>query len=430
MSLKYCFLTLALSALPLLAKIPQEIIENPALTGDNMVVYPYLTKPAPALTDAPEGFVPFHIEHYGRHGSRFLDKERYYVNPLKTLQAAKRNGALSARGEKALETLTRMEQESRGRYGDLTDVGCRQHRGIARRMVANFPEVFADSAYIDAKSTIVVRCVLSMTNALMELTAANPALRVEVESSKANQWYLQQADLDTVAHAVRRQAEPVYRAFAQQFPKPRKMFDMLFSDQKFVRDSVDNADFFGKMYDLASSQQNHDWDEELYDLFTIDELYNHWLCKNAGWYLSSGNAPATLGRMPYSQRYLLADFLSSADHAIARGENGATLRFGHDSVLLPFVCFLEMDEYGAEYNDLNDVAARWRNYRVFPMASNVQLVFYHNASLPGVVLVKGLLNEQEVDFPTGKYSGHYYDWNVLKNYYRVKLDAFTTRFKQ
>ena len=38
----------------------------------NLRTYPYVDQEPPAQTPPPEGYVPFHLEHYGRHGSRWL----------------------------------------------------------------------------------------------------------------------------------------------------------------------------------------------------------------------------------------------------------------------------------------------------------------------------------------------------------------------
>ncbi len=416
------------SCLTLWADIPQEVIDNPTLTAGNLVAYPYPASPVPALTSAPAGYVPFHIEHYGRHGSRWLLKDRDYVTPRDVLRAADKAGVLTSRGRQALATVKRMEKEAQLHYGDLTDVGAQQHRGIAARMYRNFPEIFADSARVDAKSTVVIRCILSMTNELVELASHNPALRISQVSTKANQWFLQNADRDTVAHAVRREAEPEFKRFTNGKVDPMPLMGRLFTDMDYVRNNIDVHDFYNKMFELASNQQSHGEVDELYDLFTVGELYDKWKCNNAGWYLSSGNAPATMGRMPYTQRYLLADFINSADRAIEAGDNSASLRFGHESVVLPMVCFMELNDYGMEVSDLEKLDSVWRNYQIFPMASNIQMIFYHNDS--NDVIVKCLLNEKEVTLPAGHIEGPYYHWNDLKQYYNDKLQAFTTRFEK
>lgn len=268
-----------------------------------------------------------------------------------------------------------------------------------------------------------------MTNELVELARLNPALRITQESSKINQWYLQNADRDTVAHAVRRTADPLFHSFIKKHTDPAPLMERLFSDPEYVREHIDRHDLFSKLFELASNQQSHGDDSFLYSIFTTDELYHQWVCNNAGWYLSSGNSPATLGRMPYTQRYLLARFIESADKAIAAGDNSASLRFGHESVVLPMVCFMELGDYGQAIENLDDVAHLWQNYRIFPMASNIQLVFYRNENCPDDILVKALLNEEEVTLPGMPVTGRYYRWSELKEYYLKKLAQFKVKFQ-
>lgn len=57
-------------------------------------------------------------------------------------------------------------KDARGLGGQLTPLGYRQHREIAERMFRNFPEAFKGDRHISARSTVVIRCALSMGNLL------------------------------------------------------------------------------------------------------------------------------------------------------------------------------------------------------------------------------------------------------------------------
>lgn len=406
----------------------QELRENPYLSGSNLLAYP--DQNLPKLTPAPAGYEPFHIEHYARHGSRWLLKERDYTKPVEALELADNAGVLTPQGKELLGYLQIMEKDARERWGDLTDVGAEQHRGIARRMYENFPGVFADSARINALSTIVVRCVLSMNNELMTLQQLNPSLRINFDSSKANQWFLQNADRDTVAHRIHDQARPLFREFKHNHSNHDRFINSLISDRKFIKQNhIDKHDMFARVFELANSVKNHKYDFELHKFFTEDELYEQWLCQNANWYISSANAPCTYGRMPFSQCDLTLDFINCADRAIAYGDNSATLRFGHDSVVMPLAVFLEMDDYNVEVTDLEKLANVWQNYRIYPMACNIQIIFYRNHSKPDEILVKAMLNEHEVRLPVDPVIGPYYRWSDVRRYYLDKVASFKTRFK-
>lgn len=161
-----------------------------------------------------------------------------------------------------------------------------------------------------------------------------------------------------------------------------------------------------------------------YDLFTEEDLRNSWLNDNAGWFVSMGNSKLTDNLGPFSQRRLLRNMINSADTAIASTRPGANLRFGHEVCVLPLAVIMELDHYGDEINDLEEIAEKWKNYEIFPMASNVQVIFYRpeGSTAPEDVLVKVLLNEREMPLPVESESAPYYKWTDLRSHYLKKLE--------
>ena len=59
----------------------------------------------------------------------------------------------------------------------------------------------------------------------------------------------------------------------------------------------------------------------------------------------------------------------------------------------------------------------WVNYRIIPMAANVQLVFYRRNADDKDILFKVLLNENEATLPLKAVDGPYYRWADFKEYY-------------
>ena len=140
----------------------QEIKENIYLSGSNYLDYDRQLSTTP-LTATPKGYEPFYMSHYGRHGSRWLIGEGDYTGPLNTLRDANAAGKLTAKGKEVLKKLEDFYPTTIRRLGELTTVGERQHHGIGSRMAKNFPEIFkAKNVAIDARSTVVIRCILSM----------------------------------------------------------------------------------------------------------------------------------------------------------------------------------------------------------------------------------------------------------------------------
>lgn len=414
-------------ALPAFAVTPTEDIRKMA---SNYYAYPYPANPLPELTEAPAGYVPFHMEHYGRHGSRWHIGKNAYNKPVDLLLPAERNGKLTPRGKELLNQLRKIQNDAEGRDGELTQVGADQHRGIAKRMYANFPEIFADSARIDARSSVVIRCILSMDNELQELKATNPNLRITSDASAKDMIYIAEEALEGIDtayfKAYNNYTKDVLKDFHKNHPDSYDFLKVIVNDEQFAKDSLNASSLLHYLFNIAANAQSHYDMPAPYDIFTEEEIANRWLYNNARWFLSDGNTRYNGNLQPYTQQNLLRNIIESADTAINNGGNGANMRFGHEVIVLPFTALLELDDFGKEINDLEEVAAQWNNYDIFPMGCNIQMIFYrpeNEKATPDNVLVKILLNEKECRLPVSTDKAPYYSWADLRQYYVDKLAA-------
>lgn len=393
--------------------------------GTNYYPYPVPEEGIPTLSPSPDGYTPFHIEHYGRHGSRWRIGENEYADALRLMQKAHDNKKLTPRGEVLFEEIQVICADSKGRLGELTPLGHRQHRGIANRMAKNFPEIFTDSTLLDAKSTEVIRCILSMANEVAELQRLFPNMPVTMDASQTTQPILNYNDYDPVAWKLSNEAKGYVDAYRASLPKPDKFYKTLFNDRKFVTDSLGDDEIFKAIFNLAINVPGHDHYAPFYDVFTEEELTNEWLARNADWYIRHGNTPLTKNRVPFNQRVLLKNIIESADTALLSPRISANLRFGHDTMLLPLSVLMELDNVGYQTTDLSTLADNWRAYEVTPMAGNIQIIFYRpsNGSYKeDDVLVKVMLNEKETTLPVTPATGNYYRWTDLRKYYLDKID--------
>jgi hypothetical protein len=182
-----------------------------------------------------------------------------------------------------------------------------------------------------------------------------------------------------------------------------------------------------QLFHVACNMQSHDTDLELFSLFTKEEIYDQWRLKNVGWYLDYGASPVSGGKMPFSQLNLLKNIIATADTVT---QTQATLRFGHEVCVMPLACLLELDNCGMAINNLDELDKYWRNYRIFPMGCNIQLIFYRpKKGKTGEILVKALLNEREAYLPIKTNQWPYYSWQELRQYYLNKIAAFEAENK-
>ena len=399
----------------------EELKANRYLSGSNYLDYDRQLSTTP-LTPAPKGYEPFYMSHYGRHGSRWLIGEGDYTTPLNILRDAHEAGKLTAEGEAVLKKLEDFFPTTVKRLGELTTVGERQHHGIGSRLARNFPEIFkAKNVPIDARSTVVIRCILSMEAECEELAAANPTARIHNDVSESLQYYLNQGWSDRLRQASR-EGRKVRNQYEQKYSHPERLMKLLFNDQQYVYDNIRASSLMRQLFEIAANMQSHDTDIELYSLFTDEETYDQWRMRNIGWYLDYAAAPQTGAIMPFSQLNLLKNIIETTDTV---RQTQATLRFGHEVCVMPLACLLELGQCGAQVENLDTLDRVWRNYRIFPMACNIQLVFYRPKKGNGDILVKALLNEREMTLPAKPVSGPYYRWEDLRQYYLEKIKRFS-----
>jgi hypothetical protein len=336
-------------------------------------------------------------------------------------------GKLSELGKVTLSQLADLREEARDRYGELTPLGAEQHRGIAQRMYDHFPEVFSGKAVIDAKSTVVIRCIISMENALLQLVRNNPELIIRSDASQHDMYYMNQQDSVLYKKRMPKDIYARYLEFCKKHVIHDQAMRRLFNDSVYYRDSIDGNVLNQQIFKLASSVQGTEMRHHfnLFNIYTTQEIYNNWLQYNAYWYLLFGRSPWNGGTQPFTQRNLLRKIIEEADEAIAKKGNGATLRFGHETIVLPLICLLGLNGFDRQFENLEDLDVNgWINFDVFPMAANVQWVFYRKNPQDKDVLFKILLNEKESWLPIPTDCEPYYHWKDFREFYLKKLDAY------
>lgn len=403
----------------------QEIKQNIYLMGSNYFAYP-----GPAqeqLTPSPEGYEPFYISHYGRHGSRHLINDSDYDMAYKALLRADSMGILTALGKDVLQRVIVIRDNAEKRHGELTLLGAEQHQAIGARMYDRFPEVFKGKTNIDAKSTVVIRCILSMENALQALLRKNPELNIRHDASEHDMWYMNFSDKNLDKLKMSESLKDTYDAFCKRHQHNDRLMASLFTDENYWKKDVDAQDLAYHLFKMGCNIQSTDLRHEmsLYDLFTEEELYDLFLQTNAWWYIHYGPCPLNGGVSPFSQRNLLRVMIQEADSCLRLPHPGATLRYGHEVCVMPLACLLELNNCGKEIADLEKLDdENWLCYKIFPMACNIQLVFYRPTQSDGEILLKVLLNENETRLPLKEVTGPYYKWSDFRSYFLQKLDNF------
>lgn len=419
----YPFIIVAalLVALPAQARHAREDInDNPLRAAGVYYAYPTEEISPDYASAPPQGYQPFYISHYGRHGSRYLISDRDYSKIMDRLRDASQAGALTEAGERLRLQLDTVWSEARGRGGELSPLGTRQHKGIARRMAQAHPQVFAGNAEVTAASTVVMRCAHSMFAFIEGLKELYPNLEIPRESGERTMVYLNYHSPESGPYASDKGPYyQDYRRFYRANTQPERLMNTIFADRNYVERWVDQEELMWSLYWLAADMQNMETDIDFFYLFTPEEMYNLWQTANFGFFgRNSSYAPAQ-GHFTANAKNLLNNIIDTADDYIAAHKNGATLRFGHDGNIIPLTALMQLDGCYTDIVRPEDLASEYADFRVSPMAANLQMVFYRNeakAGTPDEIWVRIYLNEKDIALPVAPAAPNYYRWADLRSY--------------
>ena len=379
--------------------------------------YPYPGPSQKALTPAPAGYEPFYISHFGRHGSRYMEDNEYYVYAIGKLDTAAQMGILTPKGEKVLEILRAGYADAFNRDGDLSKLGGRQHQEIAHRMYDRFPSLLSQPMKVDARSSTSGRCMISMFYFCQELQGLNPSMEISMAASKRDMDFIvRNEDVDIEDTPAMPELEEKANALFEKAFKTDRIMKSLFTDVRKAESFMDTMELMEALFNIAGDLPNvPELGLSIMDVFTKEELFNVFKAFNASVMVSIGVIP---GSAPVYRQQLEArdSLVSVADRVIREGKPALTLRFTHDGTILPLTYLMGIKEAMGGRTDLENLHKYISVDKLIPMAANIQLVFYRKDGSDDV-LVKFLFNENETSIPVKTDCAPYYHWADVKQYW-------------
>ena len=377
--------------------------------------YPYHFTDA-KLTASPAGYEPFYIAHYSRHGSRYFWSDFLYKGLDSLMTKAHERHQLTAEGEAFYNKFTAAKQELFTGWSELTQLGWEQHQGIARTMYNNFPEVFSKGGNVLAVSSLVGRCVISMSAFCQELVQCNPMIEIRENSSRFTLHAVVPDDRQNPLRRKYPRSKPRFEQnraqFKQENPLPQTVVARVFTNT----DSLPEASrIYYLLSSLYTSLPNIGHEGMMGNILTDEEIASQWEASNLGTY-----------SWVFGPRYetipILEDILEKAD-AVVKGESDhiADLRFGHDSYLGPLTVLMGINGADRDPEDPYEVKNCYQNWETC-MASNIQLVFYRSQENSDI-LVKCLLNGEEATLPVPTVMAPYYKWSDFRDFYTARCQS-------
>lgn len=375
--------SLLLLLLPLLA-LAQRL--TPEQTGG--VYYAYPVKEATRIA-IPDSFQLFYISHYGRHGSRWIDRKERYSWTKKQFAD---DDNLTEAGRETKKKVKAICKNGKRHAGDLTPLGKEQHRQIARRMAENYPEVFkGEDAMVTAQSSISGRCRASMIAFCKELQSRFPHLKLRPQTKKRFMAYISHDTEELKALTKRTKIAPKTSA------------DRFISNLFIRPDAVEEPSrLIYELHTMASDMQDIPLPISLWDIFTYEEMMGVHDANNERMTITCREHPDNDGIPTRAAISLWNHIEETADDYIHKGQHGASLIFGHDTPLCRLMTLLRLSLPGDGMED------------ILPMGANLQILFMKNPT--GEVYVAFLHNERQQFLPIKSAVPGFYRWDDVKSF--------------
>ena len=398
-------LLLLAAAFTVLAALAQESDEARNRQGGVYFAYPFDS--SYVETPVPEGFKPVYVSHFGRHGSRWLPSDSRYEWVLEQFADTTN---LTPLGQDVRQRLLLVWADAKGHGGQLTHVGARQQRQIARRMAERLPELLCEGRRVEARSSVVGRCIQSMDAFLGEWHAMGLPVEVDAQTDSA--------DMEWIAYTSPEVLELERITHIEPSIGPECFVRSLFLEPSCLQNATN---LMSELHTIAADMQDVEIGVCLDDLFTEEESAAIYARNNERMWVCNGLTERNGHAAERSAVSLWIDIRDHADAALSAWDSLASmdppagrLRFGHDTSLYRLLTLLRLGEGSILFADRPDEMDR-----VVPMAANLQMIFYRNAA--GAVLVKFLLHEQEQYLPFESPLAPYYPWQEVKDFVDRRL---------
>ena len=393
----------------------------------------FYTRPVgkmPKDTPPPAGKKPFYINHYGCPGAYYLDKSEYYTETYAIFAKADSLGKLTPLGKDVFRRIRLLCEDAKGRYGELTEKGAQQSRALVKQMVERFPDMFTAKGYYSVRSVVENRCILTMQEGLLQLSAMQQPLTARSRVSFQDKPFMDPEDKLLTSQRLDSLTRARYERFRLLNSDDGRLMNALFNDQNYVITNIDANDLGRQLYILAGDVQHTDIAGvvTLYDIFTPQELHRQWRRQNAWHYINYGGCTLNGGYQAYLQRGLLRNMMHMGDSVMKRYNPLMHLRYTHANVVMSLACLMDLDGYGLHTANLDSLEAYgWANYRIAPLGGSIEMIHYRSERGDPDVLVKVLLNGHEARLPIETDCAPYYHWSDVKRYYLRKLYRYESR---
>lgn len=372
----------------------------------------------------PDGYRPWVISHYGRHGARFLTSADQYDIVYDAFAYEEAKGNLTEYGEKVYDKLLSIHKNFEGNAGALTQKGERQQRQIAKRMKKRFRSIFKTHPQISASSSITPRCIHSM-QAFCDALGGDIEMRADTADLRVLNPFACLAPCDQQNLSSEASWQPYFRAYCDSL-MDTVPFEMKLFKSGYSCSSIPIGTFEARLFSMINNLPCLDFKAPSFaGLFSETETQLLWEMDNINcFHQASAGFPGNDRR--YAVCYpLLEEMIMTSDADIKIAGPSVRLRFGHDMTLNGLLTLMEIEGWNKKAGSYAGIKEVFKNWRM-PMAGNIQMILFRSEEDGKQPLVRFYLHEKAIELPLTAVGDRLYKWEDFKDYY---LGRVATAFR-
>ncbi len=348
-----------------------------------------------SLISYPDSLTPVFMNHVGRHGARYPASASHTVAMKKMLMKADSLGTITAQGRRLMVIVDEVMELSRNRWGALDSLGMAEQRGIASRMLQNFPMLFMNGK-VNAISSYSPRCMMSMFSFVHQLDRLNNKVEIYTSTGRQNSPLMRPFDVDTDYIDFRESGrwEAPYYSYMEQAVPLTALKRVLGNDYPLPENKRKAKEDALIEYYVIAGLSAMMMDVDASQFFTTEEYNALWSAFNLRQYLQ--RTATTISTVPADiASPLILNLVSTTDAFISgTNKNTVELRFGHAETVMPLASLMHLPGCYYMTNYFDTVALHWCDFHVVPMAANVQMVLFKSET--GRHYLGCYLNEQPI----------------------------------
>lgn len=385
----------------------------PAQYDGSMMPFDFTACDAPL--QMPDSLTAIHGEYIARHGARYLSSRAKIDNLEKWLLDAHAAHYLSASGIEFLHYLYRIDDLSTGKWGELSPVGEIEEVKLARRVKDALPKLSHKDTRVEAISSFVPRCVMSMYEFTHELISLNDSISVATDEGEQFNKLLRCFEADPFYADFRNSGDwkPIYDDFVKRniptLPARRLIGNPNLSESQL-------RDITLMMYEVLKGNRAAGLPAPSSKWMSEDEYKACWLASNLQMYLRNSISPVS-SLAASATKPLIDHIIDSADKAIKHPNNTPTLNcyFGHAETLLPLLATMHLEGCYDMPLDYDNLQKNWQVQDITPLGANLLIVF--SKSKRGQIYVALQLNGKNIAPIPGEKM--IVSWHELRAYWKT-----------